>query len=162
MPAWVKLVFLVKLPTLLFMRRPNNNSARQRLRQQRSLRARRAILGHKNLAASLRFNYHRKGDYGPSDFTSAQDLHSRSSSDWASDVREAVNGVRFVAEHMMGDDDDQSVIEDWKYVAMVVDRLFLWIFVIVCIVGTLGLFLQPVFQSQIVSNDQPSSETPRI
>ncbi|XP_033847034.2 neuronal acetylcholine receptor subunit beta-4 [Periophthalmus magnuspinnatus] len=192
MPAWVKLVFLVKLPTLLFMRRPNNNSARQRLRQQRCLRARRAILGlgcpvepkagftmsssvllpsdssalstpgHKNLAESLRLSFNRKGDFSPSDFTSAQDLHQRSTSDWASDVREAVNGVRFVAEHMMGDDDDQSVIEDWKYVAMVVDRLFLWIFVIVCVVGTLGLFLQPVFQNQIIPNQQPSSETPRI
>lgn len=55
-----------------------------------------------------------------------------------------------------------QVIEDWKYVAMVVDRMFLWIFVIVCVVGTLGLFLQPVFQTQIIPNQQPSSETPRI
>lgn len=55
-----------------------------------------------------------------------------------------------------------QVIEDWKYVAMVVDRLFLWIFVIVCVVGTLGLFLQPLFQSQIVANHVPSSDIPRI
>lgn len=55
-----------------------------------------------------------------------------------------------------------QVIEDWKYVAMVVDRMFLWIFVIVCVVGTLGLFLQPVFQNPITPNQQPSSETPRI
>ena len=40
-----------------------------------------------------------------------------------------------------------QVIEDWKYVAMVIDRLFLWIFVFVCITGTLGLFMQPLFQS---------------
>lgn len=55
-----------------------------------------------------------------------------------------------------------QVIEDWKYVAMVVDRMFLWIFVIVCVVGTLGLFLQPVFQNPITQNEQPISETPRI
>lgn len=30
--------------------------------------------------------------------------------------------------------------EDWKYVAMVLDRLFLWIFTIACIVGT-GLII---------------------
>lgn len=55
-----------------------------------------------------------------------------------------------------------QVIEDWKYVAMVVDRMFLWIFVIVCVVGTLGLFLQPLFQSQMITTQQPSSDKPRI
>lgn len=40
-----------------------------------------------------------------------------------------------------------QIIEDWKYVAMVIDRLFLWIFILVCVVGTLGLFMQPLFQS---------------
>uniref|UniRef100_A0A665X1X9 Cholinergic receptor, nicotinic, beta 4 (neuronal) n=1 Tax=Echeneis naucrates TaxID=173247 RepID=A0A665X1X9_ECHNA len=185
MPSWVKLIFLVKLPALLFMRRPHNNSSRQRLRQQRCLKARRAILGlgcpgepkagimmssSALLTSDSAFSTpgHKNAAYGHPNrkenlcFTSTQDLLQKSNSDWVSDVQEAVNGVHFVANHMMGDDDDQSVIEDWKYVAMVVDRMFLWIFVIVCVVGTLGLFLQPLFQSQIISNQQPSSETPRI
>uniref|UniRef100_A0A3B5M515 Uncharacterized protein n=1 Tax=Xiphophorus couchianus TaxID=32473 RepID=A0A3B5M515_9TELE len=165
MPAWVKLIFLVKLPALLFMKRPQNYSARQRLRQQRCLRARRAILDFTLSTSALytnRMEPIRSGDYLISGFNSTQDLQQRSNPDWATDVQEAMNGVRFVAEHMMSDDDDQSVVEDWKYVAMVVDRMFLWIFVIVCVVGTLGLFLQPLFQSQIVPNQQPISETPRI
>lgn len=40
-----------------------------------------------------------------------------------------------------------QVSEDWKYVAMVIDRLFLWIFVFVCVFGTMGMFLQPLFQN---------------
>lgn len=38
----------------------------------------------------------------------------------------------------------RQVEDDWKYVAMVIDRIFLWVFVTVCVLGTLGLFLQPV------------------
>uniref|UniRef100_A0AAZ3NNQ5 Cholinergic receptor, nicotinic, beta 2 n=1 Tax=Oncorhynchus tshawytscha TaxID=74940 RepID=A0AAZ3NNQ5_ONCTS len=62
-------------------------------------------------------------------------------------LEEAVDGVRFIANHMKTEDDDQSVSEDWKYVAMVIDRLFLWIFIIVCVSGTVGMFLQPLFQN---------------
>lgn len=141
MPSWVKLIFLDKLPALLFMRRPHNNSARQRLLNQQSLRARRAILGLgypsksinmsssallssdsafstpglKNLVPPLSNSYsNRKWNscptsYLPTGLTSTQNLQQSSNTDWAADIQEAVDGLRFVAEHMMGDDDDQSV-----------------------------------------------------
>ena len=35
-----------------------------------------------------------------------------------------------------------QIKEDWKYVAMVIDRLFLWIFTTACVVGTFGIILQ--------------------
>lgn len=35
-----------------------------------------------------------------------------------------------------------QVEEDWKYVAMVLDRLFLWIFAIACVMGTALIILQ--------------------
>lgn len=35
-----------------------------------------------------------------------------------------------------------QVIEDWKFVAMVLDRFFLWIFTFACFGGTLGIICQ--------------------
>ncbi|XP_055121395.2 neuronal acetylcholine receptor subunit alpha-4 isoform X1 [Symphalangus syndactylus] len=55
----------------------------------------------------------------------------------------AVEGVQYIADHLKAEDTDFSVKEDWKYVAMVIDRIFLWMFIIVCLLGTVGLFLPP-------------------
>lgn len=41
-----------------------------------------------------------------------------------------------------------QVQDDWKYVAMVIDRIFLWVFVLVCILGAAGLFLQPLLLAE--------------
>lgn len=50
--------------------------------------------------------------------------------------------VRFIAEHTRMLEDSVKVKEDWKYVAMVLDRLFLWIFTLAVLVGTAGIILQ--------------------
>lgn len=36
----------------------------------------------------------------------------------------------------------KKVKEDWKFVAMVLDRLFLWLFTIAVVVGSAGIILQ--------------------
>ncbi|XP_007952865.1 neuronal acetylcholine receptor subunit alpha-4 [Orycteropus afer afer] len=58
-------------------------------------------------------------------------------------LTQAVEGVQYIADHLKAEDTDFSVKEDWKYVAMVIDRIFLWVFVMVCLLGTIGLFLPP-------------------
>ncbi|XP_049610980.1 neuronal acetylcholine receptor subunit alpha-4 isoform X3 [Syngnathus scovelli] len=45
-------------------------------------------------------------------------------------MQRALEGVQYIADHLRAEDDDFSVKEDWKYVAMVIDRIFLWMFVL--------------------------------
>ena len=43
---------------------------------------------------------------------------------------------------ILSDNYNEHVNIDWKYVAFVLDRLFLWIFTVACVVGTFGIVLQ--------------------
>uniref|UniRef100_A0A8C3VPJ8 Neuronal acetylcholine receptor subunit beta-2 n=1 Tax=Catagonus wagneri TaxID=51154 RepID=A0A8C3VPJ8_9CETA len=155
MAPWVKVVFLEKLPTLLFMQQPRHRCARQRLRLRRRQREHEgagSLFFREALGADSCTCYVNRasvqglaGAFGADPAPAAGP--GLSGGPCGCGVQEAVDGVRFIADHMRSEDDDQSVREDWKYVAMVIDRLFLWIFVFVCVFGTIGMFLQPLFQS---------------
>ncbi|XP_010132005.1 PREDICTED: neuronal acetylcholine receptor subunit beta-4 [Buceros rhinoceros silvestris] len=155
MPPWVKLVFLERLPAYLFMKRPENNSPRQKLCNCKKTKAENPCVEpadfYKNSTYFLNTASAKKHDMKITEtldnVSSHRDFRLRTGMKFSPEVQEAIDGVSFIAEHMRSDDNDQSVIEDWKYVAMVVDRLFLWIFVLVCVLGTVGLFLQPLFQN---------------
>merc|ERR1711971_1098817 len=56
-------------------------------------------------------------------------------------LEKAINSVRFVAQHVKNQDRYNKVIDDWKYVATVLDRILLWIFTFACIAGTCGIIL---------------------
>ncbi|XP_022179628.1 acetylcholine receptor subunit alpha-like isoform X2 [Myzus persicae] len=67
--------------------------------------------------------------------------------------------IRFIAEHTKITDDATKVKEDWKYVAMVLDRLFLWIFTLAVFAGTAGIILQaPTLYDDRIPIDKKFSE----
>jgi len=51
-------------------------------------------------------------------------------------IERATNALKFVAQHVKNEDSFNSYADDWKYVAMVLDRILLWMFTIACVVGT--------------------------
>ncbi|KAK4303068.1 hypothetical protein Pmani_024896 [Petrolisthes manimaculis] len=65
-----------------------------------------------------------------------------STTQYCPEVIKAFEGVRFIAEHTRREEESCKVKEDWKYVAMVLDRLFLWIFTLAVLLGTAGIILQ--------------------
>ncbi|KAM5172064.1 neuronal acetylcholine receptor subunit beta-4 [Mantella aurantiaca] len=153
MPVWVKSCFLEKLPAFLFMKRPESSACGQKLRgyrrngQAESCRNSGCFVN----AATAKAYDHRLKEQPSNEQHRSKEFRCRHSKKFSPQVQEAMEGVSFIADHMKTDDEDQSIIEDWKYVAMVVDRLFLWIFIIVCVAGTVGLFMQPVLQNQAAS-----------
>ncbi|XP_059490109.1 acetylcholine receptor subunit alpha-like 1 [Neocloeon triangulifer] len=60
----------------------------------------------------------------------------------AQEIEKAITDARFIAQHVKNKDKFENVEEDWKYVAMVLDRLFLWIFSVACVMGTALIILQ--------------------
>ncbi|XP_043932952.1 acetylcholine receptor subunit beta isoform X2 [Protopterus annectens] len=61
------------------------------------------------------------------------------------DLKEAISAIKYIAEQLQSQEEYDALKEDWKYVAMVVDRLFLWIFVLFTSIGTLTIFLDASF-----------------
>ncbi|XP_064454577.1 neuronal acetylcholine receptor subunit beta-4 [Mirounga angustirostris] len=167
MAPWVRRCFLHKLPTFLFMKRPDSSPSRtpqpSQPRLTRSEAASASAAGPAsapNLCGSSMYfvNPASAAPKSPAGSGSGSDVAGtargfrlRSSGRFQQDVQDALEGISFIAQHMRSDDQDQSVVEDWKYVAMVVDRLFLWVFVVVCVLGTVGLFLPPLFQTHTPS-----------
>ncbi|XP_033613982.1 neuronal acetylcholine receptor subunit beta-2, partial [Fukomys damarensis] len=121
MAPWVKAVFLERLPALLFMQPPRHRCWAGPLRAPWGARSRRG--------ACVRARW--RGSVSRPRSMSLSALAGPGSSpvkySWSCGWVE--------------------VREDWKYVAMVIDRLFLWVFVFVCVFGTVGMFLQPLFQN---------------
>ncbi|XP_012276461.1 acetylcholine receptor subunit alpha-like [Orussus abietinus] len=58
------------------------------------------------------------------------------------ELYKAIEGIRFIADHTKREEDSTRVKEEWKYVAMVMDRLFLLIFTLAVVVGSAGIILQ--------------------
>ncbi|XP_074167911.1 acetylcholine receptor subunit beta isoform X2 [Sminthopsis crassicaudata] len=57
------------------------------------------------------------------------------------ELRDVVTSINYIARQLQDQEDYEELREDWQYVAMVVDRLFLWTFIIFTSVGTLIIFL---------------------
>ncbi|KAI1887671.1 hypothetical protein AGOR_G00192710 [Albula goreensis] len=161
MPGWVRSVFLRVLPRIMLMRRP--------LDQQESPKGgagkkRKSSISQQGAVNCLEYGeskmpmepkkcpcQHGKDMPDPSDPSklgrqlSPQSINTVVAFSVVSpEIKQAIESVKYIAENMRSRNKAKEVEDDWKYVAMVIDRIFLWVFVLVCVLGTLGLFLQPL------------------
>jgi hypothetical protein len=66
----------------------------------------------------------------------------------------ATQAVEFIAEHLRNEDEYVQIREDWKFVAMVVDRLQLWVFFLVTTIGTIGILMDAPHIFEFVDQDK--------
>uniref|UniRef100_A0A3P8TI56 Cholinergic receptor nicotinic beta 3 subunit a n=1 Tax=Amphiprion percula TaxID=161767 RepID=A0A3P8TI56_AMPPE len=59
---------------------------------------------------------------------------------WLAMLEKATTSVRYISRHIKKEHFIREVVQDWKFVAQVLDRIFLWAFLTVSILGTILIF----------------------
>uniref|UniRef100_A0A8C5RW51 Cholinergic receptor nicotinic alpha 3 subunit n=1 Tax=Laticauda laticaudata TaxID=8630 RepID=A0A8C5RW51_LATLA len=165
MPEWVKVVFLKFLPRIMFMTQPPSNEDEGR--PEKAKPSSHAELTPLNFIHMPDSGYcqdcfscqgfthacclHKHKTYSkaaPGNLTQSSSSESMEalfpSSFISPEMRDVMDSIKYIAENMKLQNKAKETQDDWKYVAMVIDRIFLWVFTLVCILGTAGLFLQPL------------------
>ncbi|XP_022096252.1 neuronal acetylcholine receptor subunit beta-4-like [Acanthaster planci] len=161
MPTWVRTVFLYYLPKMLNISRPGGLELPSGKKYKSMKKHTNYTPASYNAPLRGKYFYDRKfmrsgakymvNTITPSLLEEIQ-FRDRQYSD-ASDSRplskecaELIDHVETIAKYFQMEDEHYKGAEDWKFVAMVVDRVFLWIFAIMCLCGSLGIILRsPVF-----------------
>ena len=167
MPPWVRRVFLHVLPKLLWMRRPKSIdpvhyhiSSIHRTRLKSANRSRATTTTSNNvtvpLFSSSPYQIRKTKACLLDDYDIDQDgleiinespnrrpsEYSNEPSLYPHEIKNAFDGLKRIASHMRQEDEEKKIKEEWKYVALVIDRLFLYVFTTACIAGTCGIILQ--------------------
>jgi nicotinic acetylcholine receptor len=153
MPPWVRRVFIQKLPRLLLMRVPIQ-VIKDSMRSRRSKFLRQSDPALQSLAAEEeegapegveanseklqgQLKCHLNGLYNSLSkiMTSACTVDDRLKAPFS--IEKAIHNIMFIKHHMKRQDEFDAEDQDWGIVAMVLDRLFLWVFGTVALFGSL-------------------------
>ncbi|XP_018334508.1 acetylcholine receptor subunit alpha-like 2 [Agrilus planipennis] len=78
----------------------------------------------------------------PSVFSGLDESDSTSRKKYPFELEKAIHNVMFIQHHIQRQDQFNAEDQDWGFVAMVLDRLFLWIFIIASIAGTFAILCE--------------------
>jgi len=142
MPNWIRILFLEYLPIVLRMKRPKKT----RLRWMMDMHGSSPPCEHVPIEPNLA---------GQRDQTlDSTFAHSGLASQLSPAAARATEAIEFVAEHLKCEDEYVQIREDWKYVAMTIDRLQLYLFSLGTTFGTLYIFLAAPHLFQTVDQDK--------
>lgn len=151
MPDWARKIFLYILPRILRMRRPKIENSQDI--QLKYIRINWCACIGSSPAGGATGERHTTADIRkmtPCSKTQVELLalsqqlddtrmSSRVNLDMAPEVQSAISGATYIAQHLKQEDAFNRVKEDWKYIALVLDRIFLIVYSIICFVGTASI-----------------------
>ncbi|XP_010845798.1 PREDICTED: acetylcholine receptor subunit beta, partial [Bison bison bison] len=154
MPLWVRQIFIHKLPLYLGLKRPKPE--RDQMQEPPSIAPRDSPGSGWGRGTDEYFIRKPPNDFlfpKPNRFQpelSAPDLRRfidgpNRAVGLPPELREVVSSISYIARQLQEQEDHDALKEDWQFVAMVVDRLFLWTFIIFTSVGTLVIFLDATY-----------------
>ncbi|KAM3867141.1 neuronal acetylcholine receptor subunit non-alpha-2-like [Diretmus argenteus] len=80
---------------------------------------------------------------------------------WATMLEKATYSVRYISRHIRKEHFIREVVQDWKFVAQVLDRIFLWAFLTVSVLGTILIFTPALYMflkvPPPITSENPSS-----
>ncbi|XP_067931107.1 acetylcholine receptor subunit alpha-like 1 [Watersipora subatra] len=134
MPPWLKNLGLHILPKLLFMERPKPLAmgVKDKIAKEVKLAMQRSNGTHPNSP---------NGRQQASGEPAASTKKPRKLR-YPPEIERALEDINFIADQLREEDEEEQVQENWKFIALVIDRFFLWLFTSACVVGTFGIILQ--------------------
>ena len=170
MPKWMKTIFIRILPKILMIERPKYNPEENfhqnlfisdqktayELRQINKLDSNSTIksININNKATTKSENSENFDKKSQDTLQNSRKNSSVSSySKYPISIQRALLGINYIHSRIQKDNVDRKDIDDWKYVAMVIDRLLLWVFSVSFFVGTFGILLKaPVIYLILIYN----------
>uniref|UniRef100_A0A8D2LDW2 Acetylcholine receptor subunit beta n=1 Tax=Varanus komodoensis TaxID=61221 RepID=A0A8D2LDW2_VARKO len=150
MPFWVRQIFIHKLPRYLGLRRPKPEPlpkpAPSHMKQEITVKR-----GHRADQYFIRtpaYNFPNPDRFHLEMFSTDMRRFIDGPSHCLvlpPNLKSAVDAITYIAEHLQEQEDYDALKEDWEYVAIVVDRLFFWTFIIFTSLGTLSIFLDATY-----------------
>ncbi|XP_051580609.1 neuronal acetylcholine receptor subunit alpha-5-like isoform X2 [Myxocyprinus asiaticus] len=61
-------------------------------------------------------------------------------------LQAALESIHYITHHVVKENEVREVVQDWKFVAQVLDRVFLWAFLLVSVLGSALLFIPVIYK----------------
>ncbi|KAM9330538.1 neuronal acetylcholine receptor subunit alpha-6 [Gastrophryne carolinensis] len=155
MPGWVRDVFLKRLPKLLMMRKTMEKKDRpcSKRNKKKTIGKTGTVMNSQSKDLEIFEDetcYHcmRTKEQSVRKRRRINEESYNATLPFPGNVQNVVDSIQFMAGNIKDHNERKEEEDDWKYVAMVIDRVFLWVFIIICVIGTTGLFLQPMIDGK--------------